>query len=134
MVIRSKLEHKIEHQACPVDSAHLMFPSRHKNVIKSTKQPNIFTSERRTMSVNRGNKQPIILLFHIWGSNLEPSLQLLIGIGNNGFVRVNIASQLNALHNHYGLFKEIYCLAFSRNISTAPLFKVQLMESNLQGS
>ena len=26
MVIQSKLEHEIEHQACPVDSAHVMFP------------------------------------------------------------------------------------------------------------
>ena len=26
MVIRSKLEHEIEHQPCLVDSAHVMFP------------------------------------------------------------------------------------------------------------
>ena len=109
MVIRSKLEHEIEHQARPVDSAHVCSHSGHKNVIKSMKQPTYFTSKRCTMSVNRGNKEPIILLFHIWESNLEPSLQLLIGIRNNGFVRVNIASQLNMLHNHFGLFEEIYC-------------------------
>ena len=106
MVIRSKLEHEIEHQARPVDSAYVMFP------FSSQKRYQIdeFISERCTTSVNRSNKQPIILLFHIWESNLEPSLQLLIGLGNNGFVRVNIASQLNALHNHYGLFEEIHCL------------------------
>ena len=134
MVIWSKLEHEIEHQACPVDSAHVMFPFLSQKVIKSMKQPNIY--HKQTMHNECRQRQQTTHNFAIpyLGIKSRTSLQLLIGIGNNCFVHVNIASQLNALHNHYRLFKEIYCLAFSPNISTAPLFKVQLMESNLQGS
>ena len=51
-------------------------------------------------NVNIGNKQPIILLFHIWKSNLRPSLQLPSGLGNDGFVRFDKASQLNTLGLH----------------------------------
>ena len=129
MVIRSKLEHEIEHQARSVDSAYVMFPF----LSQKHYQIDEFTSERCTTSVNRSNKQPIILLFHIWESNLEPSLQLLIGLGKNGFVRVNIASQLRYIII-MGYLRKFTALAFSPNISAAPLFKVQLMESNLQGS